>query len=94
MGSCVLNLPVESVFDFRFMCRVFAGPVVSALTNKYGCRAVCIAGSVLGATAFVLSTLSPDIGTLMLLYGFMGGMFFLFFLFFTTNEELLFYLLY
>lgn len=59
-----------SLLSGMYLC---AGPVVSALTNKYGCRAVCIAGSVLGATAFVLSTLSPDIGTLMLLYGFMGG---------------------
>ncbi|XP_063225633.1 monocarboxylate transporter 7 isoform X2 [Bacillus rossius redtenbacheri] len=50
-----------------------AGPVVSALTNKYGCRPVCIAGSVLACAGFVLSTLSPDINVLMITYGIMGG---------------------
>ncbi|XP_071454653.1 uncharacterized protein [Hetaerina americana] len=50
-----------------------AGPVVSALTNKYGCRSVCIAGSILGCVAFILSTLSPNVDILMLTYGVMGG---------------------
>uniref|UniRef100_A0A0A9Y4G3 Monocarboxylate transporter 12 n=1 Tax=Lygus hesperus TaxID=30085 RepID=A0A0A9Y4G3_LYGHE len=50
-----------------------AGPVVSALTNKFGCRAVCIAGSILGSVSFVLSTFSPNVNVLMLTYGFMGG---------------------
>lgn len=52
---------------------VVTGPIVSALTNKYGCRIVCIAGSVIAATAFALSTLSPNVNILMLTYGFMGG---------------------
>ncbi|XP_011145465.1 monocarboxylate transporter 3 isoform X2 [Harpegnathos saltator] len=50
-----------------------AGPVVSALTNKYGCRAVCMAGSFLGAAAFVLSTFSSSVNILMMTYGIMGG---------------------
>ncbi|KMQ96501.1 monocarboxylate transporter 3-like isoform x2 protein [Lasius niger] len=50
-----------------------AGPVVSALTNKYGCRAVCMAGSFLGAAAFVLSTFSSSVNMLMMTYGIMGG---------------------
>ncbi|XP_035732587.1 monocarboxylate transporter 3-like isoform X2 [Vespa mandarinia] len=50
-----------------------AGPVVSALTNKYGCRAVCMAGSFLGAAAFVLSTFSTSVNMLMMTYGVMGG---------------------
>ncbi|XP_076665805.1 monocarboxylate transporter 9 isoform X2 [Andrena cerasifolii] len=50
-----------------------AGPVVSALTNKYGCRAVCIAGSFLGAAAFILSTFSTSVNMLMITYGVMGG---------------------
>ncbi|KAK7869034.1 hypothetical protein R5R35_002982 [Gryllus longicercus] len=50
-----------------------AGPVVSALTNKFGCRAVCIAGSIIGCVAFILSTVSPDVNTLMLTYGVLGG---------------------
>jgi Mg2+/citrate symporter len=50
-----------------------AGPVVSALTNKFGCRTVCIAGSVIGCVAFILSTFSPSVNVLMLTYGVMGG---------------------
>lgn len=50
-----------------------AGPVVSALANKYGCRAVCIAGSIISCVAFALSTLSPNVTVMMLTYGVMGG---------------------
>ncbi|XP_043278696.1 monocarboxylate transporter 3 isoform X2 [Venturia canescens] len=50
-----------------------AGPVVSALTNKYGCRAVCMAGSFIGAGAFVLSTFSTSVNMLMITYGVIGG---------------------
>ncbi|XP_064072367.1 monocarboxylate transporter 3 isoform X2 [Vanessa tameamea] len=51
-----------------------AGPVVSALCNKYGCRAVCVAGSLVAATAFVLSTLSKSVTMMMITYGLIGGM--------------------
>lgn len=50
-----------------------AGPIVSALTNKYGCRNVCIAGSCIGAIAFVLSIFSSSINMLILTYGVLGG---------------------
>ncbi|XP_017486477.1 PREDICTED: monocarboxylate transporter 4 [Rhagoletis zephyria] len=50
-----------------------AGPIVSALANKFGCRAVCIAGSVVGCIAFVLSTMSTSINMLMVTYGVIGG---------------------
>ncbi|XP_050348583.1 monocarboxylate transporter 13 isoform X2 [Nymphalis io] len=51
-----------------------AGPVVSALCNKFGCRAVCVAGSLVAATAFVLSTLSKSVTMMMITYGLIGGM--------------------
>ncbi|XP_052740867.1 monocarboxylate transporter 13 isoform X2 [Bicyclus anynana] len=51
-----------------------AGPVVSALCNKYGCRAVCVAGSLIAATAFVLSTFSKSVTMMMITYGLIGGM--------------------
>lgn len=51
----------------------YTGPVVSALANKYGCRAVCIAGSIISAIAFVLSTFSTSVNMLMLTYGILGG---------------------
>ncbi|XP_072932574.1 monocarboxylate transporter 14 isoform X2 [Epargyreus clarus] len=50
-----------------------AGPVVSALCNKYGCRAVCVAGSLVAATAFVLSTFSKSVTMMMITYGLIGG---------------------
>uniref|UniRef100_A0A1B0B0D3 Major facilitator superfamily (MFS) profile domain-containing protein n=1 Tax=Glossina palpalis gambiensis TaxID=67801 RepID=A0A1B0B0D3_9MUSC len=50
-----------------------AGPIVSALANKYGCRTVCIAGSIVGCIAFALSTLSTSVDMLMLTYGVLGG---------------------
>ncbi|BFF98537.1 monocarboxylate transporter 3 [Drosophila madeirensis] len=50
-----------------------AGPIVSALANKYGCRAVCIAGSIIACIAFVLSTFSNSVSMLMATYGFLGG---------------------
>ncbi|KAI4458741.1 monocarboxylate transporter [Holotrichia oblita] len=50
-----------------------AGPIVSALTNKYGCRAVCVAGGLISTVAFVLSTFSPTVNVLMVTYGLMGG---------------------
>lgn len=49
------------------------GPVVSALANKFGCRTVCIAGSIIGSLAFALSTLCQNVNQLMLVYGVMGG---------------------
>lgn len=50
-----------------------AGPIVSALANKFGCRTVCIAGSVVACIAFVLSTLSTSVDMLMITYGVLGG---------------------
>lgn len=50
-----------------------AGPIVSALANKYGCRTVCIAGSIVACIAFALSTLSTSVNILMLTYGVIGG---------------------
>ncbi|XP_076457911.1 uncharacterized protein LOC143291736 [Babylonia areolata] len=52
---------------------LFAGPVVSALTNKFGCRPVAVAGSVVASLAFLLSTMAPSVDILILTYGVMGG---------------------
>ncbi|XP_049872731.1 monocarboxylate transporter 4-like isoform X2 [Pectinophora gossypiella] len=50
-----------------------AGPIVSALCNKFGCRAVCIAGAVFAAAAFALSSFSQSVTVMMLTYGLLGG---------------------
>jgi len=49
------------------------GPLASVLANKYGCRVVTIAGSLLAATGFFLSTYSSNIGVMIFTYGVMGG---------------------
>lgn len=51
-----------------------AGPVVSALCNKFGCRAVCIAGSLVATTGFILSTYSKSVTMMMISYGLIGGL--------------------
>lgn len=52
---------------------LFAGPIVSALTNKFGCRPVAVVGSVVAGVAFLLSTMAPSVNILILTYGVMGG---------------------
>ncbi|KAJ8965758.1 hypothetical protein NQ314_003916 [Rhamnusium bicolor] len=61
---------VGSLLTGMCMC---AGPLASMLANKFGCRLVCIAGSLIASAAFVLSIYSPSVNWLMLIYGFIGG---------------------
>ena len=49
------------------------GPIVSMMTNKWGCRTTCIIGSVVGMIAFAISTLSNSVVMLMVTYGIVGG---------------------
>lgn len=57
------------------LCGVYmlAGPIVSALTNKFGCRPVAVVGSAVAGFSFLLSTFSNSVEVLMLTYGVMGG---------------------
>ncbi|XP_041373528.1 monocarboxylate transporter 14-like [Gigantopelta aegis] len=50
-----------------------AGPVVSALVNRFGCRKVAVFGSFFASGSFVLAMFSPSIDILILTYGIMGG---------------------
>ncbi|KAG1682681.1 Monocarboxylate transporter 12 [Nymphon striatum] len=52
---------------------VNSSPLVSAATNRYGCRPVAIAGSILSAFAFGISTQVQSIEALMLTFGIIGG---------------------
>ncbi|KAI1289986.1 Monocarboxylate transporter 14 [Halotydeus destructor] len=54
-------------------CYMMSGPIVSALTNKYGCRLVTICGSIISCIAFLLAAISPDINCLLITYGVLGG---------------------
>ncbi|UJR33469.1 hypothetical protein I4U23_020914 [Adineta vaga] len=59
-------------------CGVYllVGPIVSGLSNRYGCRPIIIIGSIGAATCMVLSTLSPNVWVMMIVYGVFGGIFF------------------
>ncbi|XP_046542426.1 monocarboxylate transporter 12-like [Haliotis rubra] len=49
------------------------GPIASALTNRYGCRAVTIAGAIIAAVGFILSLFAPNIYYLYFSFGIMSG---------------------
>lgn len=51
-----------------------SGPIVGALANKFGCRRVAMVGAVVSAVSFFVSTFSPNVTVMILLYGFCGGM--------------------
>ena len=50
-----------------------AGPIASALTNRFGCRPVCIVGGVIASASFFLASFSQTIDQLMITYGVMAG---------------------
>lgn len=57
------------------LCGVYmlSGPIVGGLVNKFGCRPVCMVGAVLAWAAISMSTLSVNVGMLMITYGIIGG---------------------
>jgi len=55
------------------VCDVDLGPVVGGLTNKYGCRAVTVCGSVLAAVGVGVSSFSTHINMLIATYGLLAG---------------------
>ena len=57
------------------MCGVYlmSGPIVGGLVNKFGCRPVCIMGSIVACIGFVLSIFSPNVPVLILTYGIIVG---------------------
>ncbi|KAK6168443.1 hypothetical protein SNE40_020974 [Patella caerulea] len=61
---------VGSLQAGMYLC---AGPIVSALTNRFGCRPVTIVGSIIATIAFLLATLSPSVEILICTYGLLGG---------------------
>ena len=48
--------------------------ISGSLTNKLGCRTVCIIGCIISAVGIGLSSYSPNAPTLILLFGFIGGL--------------------
>ena len=52
---------------------LMVGPFAGQLVNRFGCRVVGVAGSLLAALCIGLSTFSPNVPVLMITYGFLGG---------------------
>lgn len=52
---------------------LLSGPVASFLTDRYGCRKVTIAGSILACIGFVISSFSTSMEMLFLTFGIIAG---------------------
>lgn len=52
---------------------LLSGPIASFLTDRYGCRKVTIAGSILAALGFVLSSFADSMEVLFLTFGILSG---------------------
>ena len=50
-----------------------SGPIVSWLIKRFGLRAVSISGGIISSIALFLSTMSPNVIFLMIIYGIIGG---------------------
>ena len=51
----------------------FTGPIVASLTDRFGLRAIYMAGSALTGASLIASTFSPDAYSLLVLYGICSG---------------------
>jgi hypothetical protein len=52
---------------------LISGPVASYLTDRFGCRRVCMFGSVLSALGFVISSYAESIELLIFTFGILSG---------------------
>ncbi|XP_076285953.1 monocarboxylate transporter 9 isoform X1 [Lasioglossum baleicum] len=52
---------------------LLCGPVASFLTDRYGCRRVCIAGSILATTGFVITSFANSMAVLVFTFGILPG---------------------
>jgi len=67
-GKC-LALAIQQVY---IDC-TSAGPIASALTNKFGCRTVAIAGTLIASFGFVVSIWAPNIWFMYFSFGCVAG---------------------
>jgi len=50
-----------------------AGPIASALTNKFGCRIVSVAGTLIASFGFIISIWAPNIWFMYFSFGCVSG---------------------
>lgn len=53
---------------------LLAGPVMSALVDRYGCRSMTILGGIISSLGFVLASISTTLETMMLTFGVIAGL--------------------
>ena len=51
-----------------------SGPIVSALCNQFGCRAVVVGGAIVTTVMYLFTALSKSIVGMIITYGFIGGL--------------------
>ena len=61
VGSLFISIPM------------LAGPIASAATNRYGCRATTMVGGCLAGLGFILSFFAPSIEVLCVTFGIISG---------------------
>ncbi|VDI37176.1 Hypothetical predicted protein [Mytilus galloprovincialis] len=64
---------VSLVGSLLFGVYLCSGPIASGLVNKFGCRPVTIAGSIIASVGFLLGSFAPNLNILILTYGVLGG---------------------
>ncbi|GJQ72422.1 hypothetical protein Trydic_g3501 [Trypoxylus dichotomus] len=52
---------------------LLSGPIASFLTDRYGCRAVTMVGSVMASTGFVISSMANSMEVLCITFGILAG---------------------
>lgn len=76
-SHCELTHFYTHILIFRILCACYlelhAAPLVSALVNKFGCRAVSVTGALIATFGFAISRLSTSINGLMITYGLIAG---------------------
>ncbi|XP_078036443.1 uncharacterized protein LOC144469738 isoform X2 [Augochlora pura] len=74
-----LNYFDEGKFKTAWIGSIFmampllCGPVASFLTDRYGCRRVCIAGSILATTGFVITSYANSMAVLVFTFSILPG---------------------
>ncbi|XP_069108159.1 monocarboxylate transporter 12-like [Argopecten irradians] len=63
----------QTTFSVMFGTLLFLGPLTGVVVRKYGSRRVAICGGLIASSGFFLSTFSPSLDVMILLYGFVGG---------------------
>ncbi len=63
----------RTMFWVLYFVLLLSGPIVGALTNRFGCRAVTIAGGAVSFAGFLISLFAPNIYFMFFSFGIVTG---------------------